>query len=207
MPSPISGSAANSNFSHNKTALQAIANMRFISDSVAPINNAIALGKSYVNLLTYEHCELSNLMYYYIGLGYQIGFPNVLYGLHQYQAVPQIQGPNQAFIRPRMIINWSLPFNPQPLQVISTQTGPYTLSVNNEVVFADSTSADLTISLPLAPFDGWVETINWSVGTNAVSVSGNGNNINGSATPLTIAALNGSATLLFMQGYGWVLFP
>jgi len=183
MSTPVSGSQANSSAFSSNTALQAIANMRFIQDSVGPINNEIANGTQQVNLLTYPNCNVTNLMNYYQGLGYSIGFPNAVYGFFSYQNVP---------VSPtRIVISWSLPLNAPIPPVISNQTANYAMTQNNETVFADTTSGAFTVSFPSSPSD----------------ISGNGNNIDGSSNPLVLKVANSSATFIFITGYGWSLFP
>lgn len=196
---PINASTANTEANSSMIALQIIANMRFIQDTAPSIQEAIANGKFSINFTTYKDCNITNLMNYYMGLGYTIGFPNSVQGFFTLQNIP---------VSPtRIVIQWTLPQNPQVPPVVSTQTGNYTMSQNNELVWADTTAAPFTVSLPVTPQDGWVETINDQSSNNPLTISGNGNNINGSPSPLVLTLAGSYKTLIFTTGYGWSVFP
>lgn len=219
MSEPILASQANANTNTDAIALQAIANMRFISQSVQAINNAISQGLYFVTLTTLKDCNLTNLINYYHALGYQIvlpdmpnqngygGYPLGLWGLDYVNWLNCIDVWNRLYNPTRFRIQWAIPNNPIVLPVISTKTANYTILVNNETVFADTALTSFTVSLPASPVDGWVETITKSAAANTLTISGNGHNINGASTPLSLTALNTSATLIYTTGYGWSVFP
>lgn len=193
----MTGQEANSQAFSSLVAQQAIANMRFITNAAPAIAQAIQLGDTQVNLMTYANCNLTNLMNYYQGLGYQFGFPEAVYGFFSFQSIPKPPT--------RVVISWSLPSNPLPSQVVSNLTlGSYTISVNNELVYVENNS---NVGLPINPQDGWVETVNCDASGISVQVFGNGHNINGSTDPIVLTAKNSSATFIFTQGYGWSTFP
>jgi hypothetical protein len=219
MATPPSAITANTNSTSDITALQAIANTQFISQSAQAINNAIAQGLYFVTLTTFLNCNLTNLINYYHGLGYQITLPDVhflngpdntpysLWGPDYYEwltgnfALAQLQNPT------RLRILWNLP-NPVTSggPVTSTQTSNYTMSVNNEIVWAGTALSGFTISLPSLPLDGWVESVTKIASENTLTISGNGNNINGSPSSITTVLDNASFTFIFHEGYGWSIF-
>lgn len=221
MALPPSGPTANANSNSDITALQAIANIQFISQSAQAIDNAIAQGLFFVTLTTFKNCSLVNLMNYYQGLGYQLAFPDLhrqvagenapfsCWGVDYYQWLSNSLVNQQVQNPVRMRIQWPLPTNQGFAgPSISTQIANYTILQNNEVVYGDTTAASFTVSLPASPADGWVESISKiSTDTNTLTISGNGNNINGSPASLTAVSENRSYTLIFHAGYGWATFP
>lgn len=196
---PPNASTANSESNSSHIALQVIANMRFIQDTAPEIAAAIASGRFFAYFTTYKHCNLTNLMNYYIGLGYTITFPEAIYGFFQFVSVPRPPA--------RIGIFWNLPNNPQVPPVISTQTSNYTMTQNNELVWADTSLSAFTVSLPATPQDGWVETINDQSSNNPLTISGNGHNINGSPSNIILNLAGSYKTLIFTVGYGWAIFP
>lgn len=216
MPIPPSAINANASSTAEILELQAIANVQFIEQSGQAMANAISQGLLFVTLTTFLNCNLTNLMNYYHGLGYQIALPDVhflngpdntpysLYGPDYYQwltcnfALRQLQNPT------RLRIMWTLPTGGA---IPSMRTSAYTIIANNEVVSVDTTAGDVTISLPIQPNDGWTETITKdSIDGNSVIVSGNGNNIDGESSTISTAVNGESLTLIFLQAYGWRLF-
>lgn len=66
---------------------------------------------------------------------------------------------------------------------ISTKTTTYTITSADYTIRADATSAAFTVSLPVAPVAGQVFNVKKIDSTvNAVTVSGNGHNIDGQAS-------------------------
>ena len=221
MSLPPNGSSANSNSNSNITALQAVANAQFIIQSAQAIQNAINQGLFFVVVTTFQNCNLTNLINYYHGLGYQVVLPDVhyqngydetpysFYGQDYYAWLTGSYVFSQLVNPVRIRLGWTLPTSGgvQVGPFNSTQTSNYTISQNNEVVYSDTTTAGFTVSLPVTPANGWVETITKiSNDSNILAINGNGNNINGSATPLTITLQNVSTSLIFMTGYGWTIF-
>lgn len=196
---PPNATIANAESNSSRIALQVIANMRFIQDTVPDINFAIANGHNSVYLTTYKNCNLQHLTHYYHGLGYSVEFPGAIYEFFRWQRYPR----NQT----RIAIFWNLPFNPDVHPVTSTQTANYTMTQNNEMVWADTSLSAFTVSLPLTPLDGWVETINNQSANNPLTISGNGNNINGSPSNITLTLAGSYQTLIFTTGFGWATFP
>ena len=222
MALPPNASTANLNSNSDITALQAIANMQFINQSAQAIANAISQGLFFCVLTTFQNCNLVNLINYYHGIGYQVVLPDVHYqvagdnapysffGVDYYDWLTNSYVFAQLTNPVRMRISWVLPTS-GGIQVgpfISTQTANYMMSQNNEQVFADTTNGPFNINLPPTPVDGWVETISKvSVDSNVLSINGNGNNINGASTPITLVLENFSYSLIFLTGYGWSVFP
>jgi hypothetical protein len=223
MPLPPSGSSANSISNSNITALSAVANVQFITQSAQAIQSALDQGLFFCVLTTFLNCNLRNLVNYYNGLGYQIIFPDVhyLYGYDQtpysfwgedYYSYLTMQYSASQLANPvRIRITWQLPSD-NGIQVgpfISTQTSTYTLTQNNEQVLCDTANGSFTVNLPTSPMDGWVETIaKISNDSNTVTISGLGNNINGVPQgQLTIAQPEFIYSLIFQEGYGWTTFP
>lgn len=216
---PPSAITANSNSFTNITNLQSVANNQFIYQSTQAINNAVAMGLQYVVLTTFLNCNLVNLINYFRGLGYAVILPDVhyqsagdnapysFYGVDYYQWLTnsyifgQLQNPT------RLRLEWLLP-NPVTLggPVDSTQTSDYTMSVNNEIVWADTTNNDITISLPPLPLEGWIESVTKISPNHNLIISGNGNNINGSPSNVTTVINSMSYTFVYHDGYGWSIF-
>lgn len=219
MATPPSAITANTNSTADITVLQAVANTQFISQSAQAINNAIDQGLFFVVLTTFLNCNIVNLFNYYRGLGYQVILPDVhyqvagdnapysFYGVDYYHwlthsyILGQLQNPT------RLRLEWNLPTQvTSGGPVTSTQTSDYTMQVNNEIVWADTSGNDITISLPSLPLDGWTESVTKISANNNLIIDGNGNNINGSATPITTSIDNMSFTFVFHEGYGWSIF-
>lgn len=78
MPTPPISSVANADSLAERTALEAVANAQFIDQSAIAIENAIAQGKYWVVLTTFENCNILNLQNYYKGLGYCVIYPDRL---------------------------------------------------------------------------------------------------------------------------------
>jgi len=219
MPLPPSAIGANTNTNNDILRLQAIANNQFIYQSYQAINNAVAQGLFFVVLTTFLNCNLVNLINYFRALGYTVILPDVhyqvagdnapysFYGVDYYQWLTnsyifgQLQNPV------RLRLEW---LNPTPVTlegpVDSTQTSNYTMSVNNEIVWADTTNNNITISLPPQPLEGWIESVTKISANNTLTISGNGNDINGSSNPITTVINNMSFTFVFHEGYGWSIF-
>lgn len=127
MATPPSAQAAQTASSAQQTALTNAANQSFINQFIQAQNNAIALGKSEVYLTTFEHCDITYLMNYFVGLGYYITFPEYapvngsqpgeLFGpawlaYWEEQLLPNNTKPHNPT---RMGIAWVPPFNPPTL--------------------------------------------------------------------------------------------
>ena len=216
MATPPTAFTANSNTTDDIAALQAIANTRFISMSTPAINSAINMGLQYVVLTTFLNCNLTNLLTYYHSLGYQVVLPDVhyqnsydnapysFYGVDYYDWLTnnyifgQIENPT------RLRIMWNLPFNGgSVIPVPSTQVIAYTISQNNEFVSADTTDGSFTVSLPASPLNGWIESVTAISAANVLTISGNGNTINGSSSPIVNSVVGTTYSFLFSAGYGW----
>jgi hypothetical protein len=219
MATPPSAITANANSTTDINALQAVANNQFISQSAQAINNAIAQGLFFVVLTTFKNCNIVDLINYYHGIGYQVILPDVHYqnaydeapysffGVDYYQWLTNSYVFGQLQNPVRIRLQWNTPIavsNGGP--VTSTQTSNYTMTQNNEIVWADTTNNNITISLPALPQDGWVESVTKISANNTLTISGNGNNINGSSSPITTVILSTSYTFVFHQGYGWSIF-
>lgn len=76
MPVPPNAATANATSVADRTALQAAANANFISDSALAIANATSQGLFSVTLTTNENCNIVTLQTYFIGLGYQVAYPD-----------------------------------------------------------------------------------------------------------------------------------
>ena len=220
MATPPNANTANANSNTQIIALQAVANNQFISQSTQAIANAIAQGLQFVVLTTFTNCNLTNLLNYYHGLGYQVVLPDVhyqnsydnapysFYGVDYYDWLTNNYIFGELRNPVRMRIMWNLPNNPTPSggPVTSTQTSNYTMSRNNEIVWADTTSNNIDISLPSLPQDGWVESVTKISANNTLTIDGNGNDINGVSSPIVTNILSTSYTFVFHQGYGWSIF-
>jgi hypothetical protein len=219
MPLPPSAIGANTNTINDIQRLQAIANNQFIYQSYQAINNAVAQGLFFVVLTTFLNCNLVNLINYFRALGYTVILPDVhyqnagdnapysFYGVDYYQWLTnsyifgQLQNPV------RLRLEWLHP-TPVTLEgpVDSTQTSNYTMSVNNEIVWADTTNNNITISLPPQPLEGWIESVTKISANNILYINGNGNDINGSTALVETVINNMSFTFVFHEGYGWSIF-
>jgi hypothetical protein len=71
-------------------------------------------------------------------------------------------------------------------------------------VNADTSGGNVTITLPLTPNNGRIVLIYREVAANVLTIARNGNNINGAAADVTVAAAaNVPTQLQFVAGYGW----
>ena len=93
---------------------------------------------------------------------------------------------------------------------ISWQTSPQTTNftaVSGQGYFIDTTSADITVTLPASPQVGdFVGIIDYArtFGTNKCVISRNGSNIEGNANDLKLATNGASATLVYGDATkGW----
>jgi len=219
MATPPTAISANSQSNTDITALQAIANTQFISQSAQAINNAINMGLFFVVLTTFKNCNLTNLINYYHGLGYQVILPDVhyqnsydnapysFYGVDYYDWLTNNYVFGSILNPTRLRIEWNLPNQGSATgPVTSTQTSNYTMSQNNEIVWVDTTNNNVTISLPSLPLDGWTESVTKISENNTMIISGNGNTINGSSNPVTDTNVSASYTFVFHEGYGWSIF-
>lgn len=216
---PPSAINANAKATQDISNLQSVANNQFIYQATPAINNAVAMGLYFVVLTTFENCNLVNLINYFRALGYTVILPDVhyqsagdnapysFYGVDYYQWLTnsyifgQLQNPV------RLRLEWLTP-TPVTLggPVDSTQTSDYTMTQNNEIVWADTTSNNITISLPALPLEGWIESVTKISPNNTLTIAGNGNNINGSSNPVVTVIDNMSYTFVFHSGYGWSIF-
>lgn len=78
MPTPPNASAANADSLTDLTALQAAANAEFIDQAGTAIDNAISQGLYHVVLTTFQNCNILDLQTYFIGLGYEVSYPDEL---------------------------------------------------------------------------------------------------------------------------------
>ncbi len=86
-----------------------------------------------------------------------------------------------------------------------TGDSPYTVVDNDYTIFANTASGDLTIKLPAAPQQGRVVEIkNVNGGVHALTLDGNGKNIDGSATETTTTN-NRSYTLHYDATFDWAI--
>jgi len=83
---------------------------------------------------------------------------------------------------------------------VTTQTADYTAS-SGDVVLADASGGAITITLPSPSSNAWVEVKKTDSSTNAVTVDGGGNNIDGSAS-FDITTQYESYTVV-SDGTGW----
>lgn len=73
----------------------------------------------------------------------------------------------------------------------------------DHTILADGTSATVEVKLPATPLQGQIHNIFCVDKTSAVTVVGNGNNINGGANTITFAAALNSIMFQFDETYGW----
>ncbi len=85
---------------------------------------------------------------------------------------------------------------------IVIKTVDYVITINDNTILADATSNDVTIYLHPDPENGWSFNVACINATFVCKVSGNGNNIDGSASD-KILALNQSFTFQYNSVYGW----
>lgn len=78
MPTPPNSTTANADSLAEKTALQTAANNQFIDQAGQAIANAIDQGMYWVVLTTFQNCNILNLQTYFIGLGYEVSYPDLL---------------------------------------------------------------------------------------------------------------------------------
>lgn len=78
MSTPPNSTTANAESLAAKTALQTAANSEFIDQANYAIENATAQGLYRVVLTTFLNCNVLDLQTYFIGLGYQVDYPDLL---------------------------------------------------------------------------------------------------------------------------------
>lgn len=78
MSTPPNSSTANADSLAQLTALQAAANALFIDQANTAIENAINEGKYWIVLTSFQNCNLLDLQTYFVGLGYQVQYPDML---------------------------------------------------------------------------------------------------------------------------------
>lgn len=74
--------------------------------------------------------------------------------------------------------------------LVATVTSSVTLDDSYGVVYVNSASGDVTVTLPASPLTGQQYTICRVSTSNAVTVGRNGNNIQGSASNLSLTVLD-----------------
>lgn len=80
----------------------------------------------------------------------------------------------------------------------TTITSDTTLGVTNHVVLVDTTSGNINITLPASPVDGQLyRFFRTSGGGNTLTLTGNGHNINGSATYTAMSSQYNKATIIY----------
>lgn len=80
----------------------------------------------------------------------------------------------------------------------------YTLTVSDYTVAFDTTTGSLTATLPLAPGSGKLFNIKKIAAGNTLTISGNGNTIDGAAS-VSVTTLNQDTTIQFLSGAGWMI--
>lgn len=78
MPTPPNSTTANADSLAERTALESAANSQFISQAAQAIDNATAQGLYRVVLTTFKNCNILDLQTYFIGLGYEVDYPDLL---------------------------------------------------------------------------------------------------------------------------------
>ena len=91
------------------------------------------------------------------------------------------------------------------IEAINTtaKTGAYTAISSDDNILCDTSSGAFTITLPAAPEDGRVHTVILETAGNILTVSGNGNNILGSAS-VTLSSADDAIQLIY-NGTQWSL--
>lgn len=88
------------------------------------------------------------------------------------------------------------------IEAIATKSGAYTLTGTDATILCDATAAPFTVTLPAAPVTGQMYNIKKiDSSSNAVTISGNGKNIDGAAS-VALAAQWQSWTLQY-DGTAW----
>ena len=87
---------------------------------------------------------------------------------------------------------------------ITTKTADYPITEDDYTILADATSGTVTITLPASPNQGQIFNIKCINATFTCTIARNGNNIDGSASDLTLA-LNEAKTLQYDSSFGWAI--
>lgn len=77
MATPPTRNTANTDTAIDLAALQLAANNYFIDQATLAITQAIATGKYVAYLTSFENCDITSLVNYFIGLGYNVSFPDM----------------------------------------------------------------------------------------------------------------------------------
>jgi hypothetical protein len=86
---------------------------------------------------------------------------------------------------------------------IATKTTTYAFLPADYAIICDSTSGSFTTSLESAPLTGQIHILKKKVAPNTCTLSGNGNNIDGSST-VSLAAQYTSYTVQFDGTQWWI---
>jgi hypothetical protein len=85
-----------------------------------------------------------------------------------------------------------------------------TLAVNGDRIFADTTAAEFTVTLPATPQPGFtVQVFDMAnkFGTNFLTVARNGEKINGAAADMSLSETGIRATFIYVNAtWGWRVF-
>lgn len=85
---------------------------------------------------------------------------------------------------------------------IATKTGAYTMTASDYTILADATAGAFTVTLPASPARGMLVNVKKIDATaNTVTISGNGKNIDGTATRAISSQFTNSA--LQYDGAAW----
>lgn len=87
---------------------------------------------------------------------------------------------------------------------IVLKTASYTVTASDYTVLMDSSAGNRTVTLPASPVSGEIHNIKKIATTNTVTVNGNGNTVDGSAT-FSITSLNQNVTVQFLSSTGWLI--
>lgn len=90
------------------------------------------------------------------------------------------------------------------ITAISIQFADYTLTVSDHTIIADTTSNDITLTLPLAPVPGEIHSFKKPLAAHTLTISGNGANIDLSPTKSLTSALS-TLTIQFDGADWWIL--
>ena len=80
----------------------------------------------------------------------------------------------------------------------------YLIDADDYIVLADAENNTVEVSLPASPNQGQMFIIKCIDATETCTISGNGNNIDGSARDLTLV-VNSSYTLVYDASFGWAI--
>lgn len=116
----------------------------------------------------------------------------------------QVPGKNVSYDFGSASFRWRTLYSGGSVVAASRKSSAYTLTAADRIVTVDTGGGNVTITLPASPTNGQKFTVYKEFAANTLTVSGGSNNIDNIGTSIALTAVNASARLAFVTGYGWI---